>query len=231
MRIEEKLRLKAEAEEEERMRAEVEAAQAMAAEKERQRIEADTAQVAPVEESVVAEEPPAVVETEEVESTVVENAGEPAVQDMPMAEITDTVEEVEVATPPTVPAAEYNPEEVQVPEPTAAVFEVHDADSIVLDEVDDTPVDTAIAEDAWLSFNEPEIREKKSKGTPVVNEEGWQTATPEKQVTSATKQSNWETFNEPELVKQVQEEVNITPAPKKEEDDGLGNFYIVKDII
>ena len=136
------------------------------------------------------------------------------------------------ATPPTVPAAEYNPEEVQVPEPTAAVFEVHDADSIVLEEVDDTPVDTAIPEDAWLSFNEPEIREKKSKGTPDVNEEGWETATPEKEVTSATKQSNWETFNEPELVKQVQAEVNIKPAaPKKEDDDGWGNFYIVKDII
>ena len=231
LRIEEKLRLKAEAEEEERMRAEVEAAQAMAAEKERQRMEADGAPVAPVEEPVAVEQPPAVVETEEVESTVVENGGEPAVTDMPMAESTDIVEEVEVATPPPVPATEYNPQEIQVPEPTAAVFEVHDADSIVLEEVDDTPVDTTVPEDAWVSFNEPEIREKKSKRTPDVNEEGWETATPEKVVTSATKQSNWESFNEPELVKQVQEEVNIAPASKKEEDDGWGNFYIVKDII
>lgn len=227
LRIEEKLRLKAEAEEEERMRAEVEAAQAMAAEKERQRIEADGVPVAPVEEP----QPPAVAETEEVESTVVENAGEPTAPDMPMAESTDVAEEVEVATPPTVPVAEYKPEDIQVPEPTAAAFEVHDADSIVLEEVDDTPVDTTVHKDAWVSFNEPEIREKKSKGTPDVNEEGWETATPKKEVTSATKQSNWESFNEPELAKPVSEEVNITPAPKKEENDGWGNFYIVKDII
>ena len=55
--------------------------------------------------------------------------------------------------------------------------------------------------------------------------------TPKKEVTSATKQSNWESFNEPELAKPVSEEVNITPAPKKEENDGWGNFYVVKDII